>query len=92
MVSIKQFSNLWRLALALCAVDANGQQGWYTPGVAGTIGQFIYTYADNARGLSANPAGGAQFLGGRSDGGTALARAQHDFDFSTATTWTLTFD
>ncbi len=73
-------------------VDANGQQGWYTPGVAGTIGQFIYTYTDNVRGLSANPAGGAQFLGGRSDGGTALARAQLDFDFSTATTWTLTFD
>lgn len=69
-----------------------GQQGWYTPGVAGTIGQFVYTYAGNALGLSANPAGGAQFMGGRSDGGTALARAQHDFDFSTSTTWTLTFD
>jgi len=73
-------------------VDANGQQGWYTPAVAGTIGQFVYTYVGNTRGLSANPVGAEQFLGGRSDGGTALARAQHDFDFSTSNTWTLSFD
>jgi hypothetical protein len=70
-------------------VVATGQDGWYRPS---GIDAKIYTYAGNALGLAANPNGGAQFLGGRSEGGTSFARAQHDHDFSTSSTWTLAYD
>ncbi len=73
-------------------VLVSNQGGWYLPSVAGAIDQLVFTYAGNALGIAANPTGGSQFLAGRSSGGTALARAQHDFDFSTANTWTLAHD
>lgn len=70
-----------------------GQQGWYTPPVAGSIDYTIMTYAGNALGLPANPSGGgAQFAAGRSLGGSAFARAQKDHDFATSDTWCLSWD
>lgn len=69
-----------------------GQQGWYTPNVAGSVDYTIMTYAGNAFGLPANPDGAAQFAAGRSLGGTSYARAQKDHDFSTSDTWCLSWD
>ncbi len=73
-------------------VLVSGQQGWYLPAVAGAIDQLVYSYAGNVLGIAANPTGGEQFMAGHSLGGTSLARAQHDFDFSTANVWTLSHD
>jgi hypothetical protein len=72
-------------------VAAAGQSGWYTPAVAGTLGKEIYSYAGNALGLPANPTGGAQFIGGRSAGGTAFPRAQYNTTFG-AGLWSISYD
>lgn len=67
-----------------------GQQGWTLP--AGTD-YSVYTYADNAPGLPANPNGGGQFIGGTSAAGNTFARAQHAQDFSGGPgVWSLTYD
>jgi hypothetical protein len=70
-----------------------GQQGWYNP-VAGSVDYNVFTYAGNTLGLPVNSTGGTQFVGGASGGGTALARGQHDVDFSfgAASIWTLSYD
>ena len=73
-------------------VSVNGQNGWYTPAVAGTVDTLVFTYAGNTRSIANNSTGGAQFLSGRNEGGTAFSRAQHDIDFSTSNTWTLAYD
>lgn len=69
-----------------------GQQGWYLPAVDGSVDYNTYTYAGNALGFSANPEGSEQFVAGRSQGGTLLARAQHALDFSTSDQWQISFD
>jgi hypothetical protein len=69
-----------------------GQDGWYVPAVAGSLDQFVYTYEANALLIMPNPTGGDQFLGGTSGGGTALARAQRDQDFSAGGEWTAAWD
>ena len=62
------------------------QDGWYLGGGPGTPGGVVYTYAGT--GIPVAPGGGAQFaaLIGPS------AREQHDIDFSSASTWSVTFD
>lgn len=67
-----------------------GVEGWYQP-VASGIEHGVYTYAGNTLGLSQNPVGGNQFIGGRSSGGTSFARAQKDFDFGGGT-YTIAYD
>jgi len=70
-----------------------GQNGWTTP----TGNAFVYTYAGNAPGFSAAPAGGTQFLGASSSnpspGSTPPAsRARQALDLSAGTLWNMTFD
>jgi hypothetical protein len=73
--------------------SVNGQNGWYTPTlVVGTVDHFIYAYGGDPYGLAVNPQGSDQFMAGRSQGGTALARAQHDVDFTTNDRWSLSYD
>lgn len=73
-------------------VSADGQAGWYTPNVAGTQDQYIYTYADNSLGLPTNAGGEDQFLGVQVFVDGSLARAQLDFDWSTSSVWTVSYD
>src|SRR5688500_10798950 len=62
----------------------SGQDGWYNP-TAESTDWNVYTYADNAMGIVANPAGGGdQFAGGIALGLPGLARAQKDFAWSHA--------
>jgi hypothetical protein len=64
-----------------------GQDGWYNPSATDPAGQVL-TYASSA--YPANPGGGAQFL--HTFGTDNDARAEHAFDFSGASTWTLSYD
>ena len=73
-------------------VTVNGQQGWYTPNVTGSVDEFIFTYDGNALGVPANPFGENQFLGGQSQQPGDLLRAQYDFNWSQATVWTVSYD
>jgi hypothetical protein len=59
-------------------VTVNGQDGWITPAVAGSIDALVMTYAENIYNLPANPGGMSQLLTELSMGGTAFARAQHE--------------
>lgn len=59
-------------------VSVTGQQGWYLPsGINGNV----HTYAGNSLGLTQNPVGGNQFLGGVSNGGADFARSQVNYAF-----------
>jgi len=73
-------------------VSVNGQQGWYTPNVAGAVDQFVFTYDGNALGMPANPIGEDQFLGAQTLQLGDFPRAQLNFDFSQATVWTVSYD
>lgn len=73
-------------------VTVNGQQGWYTPNVAGAVDQFVFTYDGNALGMPANPIGEDQFLGAQTLQLGDFPRAQLNFDFSQATVWTVSYD
>src|SRR5262249_1386576 len=78
-------------------VPVNGQNSWYIPPVVGAVDQFIFTYADNALGLPANPVGDDQFFGGQTpdqpDPSTPMfPRGQLDFDWSAAAVWTVSYD
>lgn len=73
-------------------VVLSGQQGWYLPAVSGSVDYLCYTYSGNVPGFSSNPNGGAQFIAGESLGGSALARAQHDHDYTTSDVWTVSYD
>jgi len=53
---------------------------------------MVYTYAGNPYGIPQNPNGGDQFLNGLSQGGTAYARAQHDYNWAAETIVTIGFD
>jgi hypothetical protein len=72
-------------------VAVTGQQGWYIPPVTGSTGGFVYTYVDNAPGIATNALGEDQFLGEVARG-TAFPRAQLDFDWTTASVWTVSYD
>jgi hypothetical protein len=63
-----------------------GQDNWYLGGGPGSPGGLVLTYLGN--GLPVAPGGGTQFAAiiGPS------AREQHDIDFSSASTWYVTFD
>ncbi len=73
-------------------VGGGGQDGWYNP-VAGSTDCRVFTYAGNGYGFAPNPnpAAGAQFVAGRSMGGSGPARAQRDGAF-TSGTWTAAWD
>jgi hypothetical protein len=58
-------------------VTINGQNGWFTPAVAGSIDGLVMTYDENIFNLPANPTGQGQFLAEQSQG-TSFARAQHE--------------
>ena len=73
-------------------VALGGQDGWFVPNVTGTIGFNAHTYTGNIHGIPANPDGGAQLAIGRSQGGTAFARAERLFDFSTSQSWCFSWD
>ncbi len=68
-----------------------GQQGWYNP-VSGSFDYNVYTYAGNALGIAVNPFGGEQFAASTTGPTGQLARAQRDHDWSTRTTWTVSYD
>ena len=72
-----------------------GQNGWTTP----TGNAFVYTYAGNAPGFGADPAGGIQFLGASSSNPSPgpsstppASRARQALDLSGNTLWNMTFD
>jgi hypothetical protein len=68
-----------------------GQNGWSLPD--STSNDFsVYTYDSNALGLPTNPNGGTQFIAAQALGNGQFARAQMDFDFSTANQWTVEYD
>lgn len=67
-----------------------GVDGWYQP-VATGIEHGLYTYSGNTLGLSQNPVGGNQFIGGRSSGTPQFARAQRGFDFGGGS-YTIAYD
>jgi hypothetical protein len=73
-----------------------GCDGWYTPTgptAQGTV--YPYSLLNQAFGITADPAGGNYVLGltGNGSGTTqTYDRAQHDFTFSSAAAWTVTYD
>jgi hypothetical protein len=76
-------------------VVTTGQAGWYIPALpVGGTNHSIYTYAGNTLGLPANPIGKTQFDGGQAPGtgGTSFPRAQNNFNWSTSTMWTVSYD
>lgn len=67
-----------------------GQDSWYNP-VNGSADFNVHSYAGNTHGFVANPGGGGeQFIVGRF--GATHARAQRNTDFSSASTWTISYD
>lgn len=68
-----------------------GQQDWYVP-VEGSNDYYVHNYLGNPYGFAFHPGGGQQLAIGASLGGSAFARAQHDYDWSAATEWTVTYD
>lgn len=68
-----------------------GQQGWYNP-VSGSFDYKVYTYAGNALGIATNPFGGEPFAASTTGPTGQLARAQRDHDWSTRTTWKVSYD
>jgi hypothetical protein len=72
-------------------VVVTGQQGWYVPNVMGSTDQLVFTYDSNALGLPTNAFGELQFLGAQVTSSN-LPRAQLDFDWSTGSVWTVSYD
>ncbi len=73
-----------------------GCNGWYTPPdylVPGSLPANVLTYSDTQKlGLAPNPQGGSQLLAeGAGSIGSAI-RAQHDFNFSQAAEWSISYD
>lgn len=66
-----------------------GQNGWTMP--SGTD-YLVYSYAGNALGVSTNPYGGEQFIGGAAQASSVFPRAQHDEAFAGGGVWTLQYD
>ena len=70
----------------------SGQDSFYLPAVTGSVDWNVFTYAGNSLNVPLNPFGGNQFIGGQSQGGTALARAQRPITFTTNCYWHWAFD
>jgi len=70
----------------------SGQQGWYLPSVAGSVDGQVFTYTGNPYGIPQNPFGGEQFFGGLSQGGTAYARSQRDYNWAAETDVRISYD
>jgi hypothetical protein len=68
-------------------VSIEGQDGWTNP-VADEVAGRVLAYAGGS--YAVNPEGGLQYL--LTYGEEDDARAQHDVDFSGASTWTMTYD
>lgn len=68
-----------------------GQDGWYQPVDPG-VDYNVYTYADNALGVAANPQGSSQFVAGYGPAGGLYARAQHDVDWTLHGQWLVEYD
>jgi hypothetical protein len=64
-----------------------GQDGWYNP----LTGGGGYVSPNDGTQVASNPTGGAQFAGMVNNKGTN-ARTEHLFDFSSASTWTVSYD
>lgn len=71
---------------------AAGTNGWYRPGVAGSIDGLVQRNGANPQNVVANPKGGNLVHIGRSEGGTSFARTQKDHDFGTQDQWELSWD
>lgn len=67
------------------------QLGWYVP-VEGSNDYYVHTYLGEPYSFAFNPYGGQQLAIGASLGSPAYARAQHDYDWSSGTEWTVTYD
>jgi len=65
-----------------------GQNGWYNPDLTGAGGSVA---AYSAGGVITNPTGGAQFVA-MDHSGSVDVRAEHLVDFSSASTWTVSYD
>lgn len=72
-------------------VPLTGQDSYYLP-VAGSVDFNVHTYAGNVAGIPQNPAGGTQFTAGTGPGTSVFARAQRDFDWSSQSTWVISYD
>lgn len=67
-----------------------GQDGYYNP-IQGSTDMRAFTYAGNTLGLSHNPRGEGQFVGGTWPGQEAFVRAQRDLQYGSGL-WQMTFD
>lgn len=72
-------------------VALTGQLDWYLP-VEGSNDYYVHTYLGNPYSFAFHPGGGQRLAIGESLGGTAYARAQHDYDWSAESEWTVTYD
>jgi hypothetical protein len=69
-----------------------GQDGFYLPPVAGSIGFDVHTYTGNTLGLPVNPTGGEQFVGGPPGPGFGqFIRSQRDMNFGSGA-WRISHD
>jgi hypothetical protein len=68
-----------------------GQNGWYLPGISGSLDGNVYTYSGNALGLATNASGGNNFAGAAANG-TGSYRMQHAVAFTNSGVWTLSLD
>jgi hypothetical protein len=76
------FTDFESLSASPSGTLLTGQAGFYLPAVAGSIDWSAYLYTGNTLNVPINPSGGAAvFVAGISQGGTALARAQHVVGF-----------
>src|SRR5688500_9608107 len=57
----------------------SGQDGWYNP-IKGSTDWNVYTYADNAMGIVANPAGGGDQFAIASRGGKLIGQRHFFLD------------
>jgi hypothetical protein len=68
-----------------------GQQGWYTPPVAGSVDGRVHTYGGNVHGIVQNPVGGNQFAVTQPASTSSFARAQYDYPFGSSQ-YTVSYD
>lgn len=70
----------------------SGQNNWFLPLPASSTPWFVYSYANNPLGITANPNGGSQMAGAIKDTVGLFPRAQRNFDFSQRTRWLVGYD
>jgi uncharacterized protein (TIGR03437 family) len=64
--------------------------GWYTATVAGSVAASVGAYSSLS--FTGDPGGGVQALVLANTPSTSVARAQHAFDFTQGTQWTVAYD